>query len=78
MRTRLTGYLAAAIVVYIMFYFPKEAASEIPLRVKMKKIDIGGIILGPTGLILFIMGISLGGNPDPWKSGKMFPSLITF
>lgn len=69
--------LGVAIVLYLVFYFPKELAIELSLKQKLRKIDYGGVVLVTAGLVMFILGIQMGGNTYPWKSGKVLGQIIT-
>lgn len=62
--------LAISLALYVIFYFPKEAARAFNKREQTKKLDFVGIFLLVAGLVLFILGIMTGGSPYPWKSGK--------
>lgn len=66
-----------AIVLYLLFYFPKELANELSLRQMLRKIDYGGAFLVTAGLVLFILGIQMGGNTYPWKSSKVLGQIVT-
>lgn len=44
---------------------------------EFKRIDFVGAFLMATGLCLFILGVSWGGNPEPWDSSKILGLLIT-
>jgi hypothetical protein len=69
--------LASAVVLYVSFYFPRELATELSLRQKLKKIDYGGAFLVTAGLVMFTLGIQMGGTTYPWKSGKVLGQIIT-
>jgi hypothetical protein len=69
--------LGVAIILYLLFYFPKELANELSLRQKLKKIDYGGAFLVTAGLVMFILGIEMGGNTYPWKSGTVLGLIVT-
>ncbi|OQV11338.1 hypothetical protein CLAIMM_15190 [Cladophialophora immunda] len=69
--------LGVALVLYVVFYFPRELANELSLQQKLRKIDYGGAFLVTVGLILFILGIQMGGSTYPWKSGKVLGQIIT-
>ncbi|KIW82954.1 hypothetical protein Z517_02197 [Fonsecaea pedrosoi CBS 271.37] len=69
--------LGVAIILYLVFYFPKELAVELSLRQKLRKIDYGGAFLVTAGLVLFILGIQMGGNTYPWKSGTVLGLIIS-
>lgn len=43
---------------------------------QMKRIDFGGLLLFTAGLLLFIMGLSLGGNLYSWRSAKVLSMII--
>lgn len=38
--------------------------------------DFGGVVLIVAGLTLFILGVSWGGNPEPWSSSLVLGLLI--
>jgi hypothetical protein len=69
--------VGVAIILYLLFYFPKELATELSLRHKLRKIDYGGAFLVTAGLVMFILGIQMGGNTYPWKSGTVLGLIIT-
>ncbi|EXJ61492.1 uncharacterized protein A1O5_11808 [Cladophialophora psammophila CBS 110553] len=69
--------LSVAIALYFLFYFPKELATELSLKQKLRKIDYGGAFLVTAGLVMFILGIQMGGSTYPWKSGKVLGQIIT-
>lgn len=43
---------------------------------EVKRVDFGGIFLLVSGLTLFLLGVSWGGNPKPWTSGLVLGLLI--
>ncbi|KAH0847595.1 hypothetical protein FOPE_00742 [Fonsecaea pedrosoi] len=46
-------------------------------RREFKRMDHFGLFLLVAGLTLFILGVSWGGNPQPWTSGRILGLLIT-
>lgn len=44
---------------------------------ELQRVDAGGIFLLVAGLVLFLLGISWGGNPKPWTSPLILGLLIT-
>lgn len=44
---------------------------------ELKRIDYGGIVLLVAGLTLFLLGVSWGGNPQPWTSARILGLLIS-
>jgi len=65
---------ACGTALFAVFYFPTEVPSTVSWSTKLKRVDYFGIFLGSAGLVCFILGISLGNNPYPWKSGT--PSIL--
>lgn len=44
---------------------------------EVRELDFGGIILFTGGLLLFLLGLSWGGEVHPWGSGYVLGTLIT-
>ncbi|KFY91675.1 hypothetical protein V500_04545 [Pseudogymnoascus sp. VKM F-4518 (FW-2643)] len=66
-----------SLALYVIFYFPKEAAQAFNKREQTKKLDFVGIFLLVAGLVLFILGIMTGGSPYPWKSAKVLGMVVS-
>lgn len=43
---------------------------------ELKRVDFGGVVLIVAGLTLFLLGVSWGGNPEPWTSSLVLGLLI--
>lgn len=46
-------------------------------RQEFKRIDHFGLFLLIAGLTLFLLGVSWGGNPQPWTSGRILGLIIS-
>ncbi|KFZ14140.1 hypothetical protein V501_03398 [Pseudogymnoascus sp. VKM F-4519 (FW-2642)] len=66
-----------SLALYIVCYFPKEAAQAFNKREQTKKLDFIGMFLLVAGLVLFILGIMTGGSPYPWKSAKVLGMVVS-
>lgn len=73
----LTCFAVISLALYVLFYFPKEAAREFNKWEQTKNLDYVGMFLLTAGLVLFILGIMTGGNPYPWTSAKVLGMLIS-
>lgn len=70
---------AAATVCWIVFYHPPKFDNLHRNRTKMQEIrelDFGGIVLYTGGLLLFLLGLSWGGQLHPWDSSYVLGPLI--
>lgn len=64
---------------YFLFYFPptfRMKHGDDSVTKWIKNFDYGGLILFCAGLILFILGIQVGGTLYPWKSGQVISMII--
>ncbi|KAK2737750.1 hypothetical protein FQN57_007397 [Myotisia sp. PD_48] len=66
-----------SLILYVLFYYPKEAAREFNKWEQTKNLDFVGMILLAAGLVLFILGIMTGGSPYPWTSAKVLGMIIS-
>ncbi|CAK7200156.1 hypothetical protein SEUCBS139899_002846 [Sporothrix eucalyptigena] len=67
-----------AVVLLGLFYHPPTLAL---LHAKHRKrifsyLDLGGIILFSAGLVLFILGLSWGGQEFPWRSSAVISTIV--
>ncbi|EXJ67493.1 uncharacterized protein A1O5_09506 [Cladophialophora psammophila CBS 110553] len=71
------AYALGVIVVYI-FYTPppREQQLKLTFKEKISKLDGIGFVLLCIGLTLFVMGLSWGENPYPWKNGHVLGPLL--
>ncbi|KAL6242206.1 hypothetical protein RBB50_010754 [Rhinocladiella similis] len=67
------------LVIFTLCYFPpgfKLLHMRRSRWEQFKRTDFGGLFLFTAGLLLFTMGLSLGGNPYPWKSARVLSLII--
>ncbi|CAK7231301.1 hypothetical protein SBRCBS47491_007883 [Sporothrix bragantina] len=70
---------AIAVVLYVLFYHPPRFNMLHTKRSKwneLKRLDFGGLILFTAGLVLFLIGLSWGGQSYPWKSAKVIATIV--
>lgn len=74
-----TGLYALSFILTLIFYHPKQrdTLKGLTVRQKLLKIDWIGIFLLAGSLTTFLVGISFGDNPYPWKSGQVLGTLLT-
>jgi len=67
------------VLLYFFFYHP-PTLGMLHTKHKPKNIvqllDLGGIALFSIGLLIFLLGISWGGQEYPWKSGQVIGTII--
>lgn len=73
--------MGVAIILQILFYRPPtfkqlHGNDRTPMD-ELKRIDWVGAFLLTSGLTLFLLGVSWGGEPLPWSSSKILGLLIT-
>lgn len=74
------AFNAFATLCWLVFYFPPKFERLHRNRTRwqeVKELDFGGIILYAGGLILFLLGLSWGGQLYPWDSSHTLGTLIT-
>lgn len=74
-------YVGVGWIIQIFVYKPPNFqqlhGSHRTKRGEVKRIDFGGIFLLIAGLTLFLLGVSWGGNPQPWTSGRILGLVIS-
>lgn len=73
------GLYGVRFLLTAVFYHPKKhnALDGLPVRQKLLQIDWLGIALLAGSLTTFLVGISFGGNPDPWTSARVLGTVIS-
>jgi MFS family permease len=68
----------ATILLFIFYHPPtfKMLHQNRSKREQIRRLDYVGIVLFTAGLILFIMGLSWGGNMYPWKSAHVIAPIV--
>lgn len=73
------GIHGASTLLWLLFYFPPEFEHLHRNRTRMSELrdmDFGGIFLFLAGSVLFVLGLSWGGQLYPWESAKVLATLI--
>ncbi|KIW17953.1 hypothetical protein PV08_05148 [Exophiala spinifera] len=68
---------ACAVGLHFFFYHPKEPVLPKSRLQLLKELDFIGLFLFVSSIALFVLGISLGGNPYPWDSAKVLGPLVS-
>lgn len=74
----------AALLCWVLFYYPptwEELASNSVAGAKgkwlmLRQMDFGGFFLLSAGLLLFLMGLSWGGNVYAWQSVQVLSTIV--
>lgn len=77
--TDMVASKAFTLVVFTLCYFPpgfKLLHLGRSRWEQLKRTDFGGLVLFTAGLLLFLMGLSLGGNLYPWKSARVIAMIV--
>ncbi|OCT45295.1 hypothetical protein CLCR_05641 [Cladophialophora carrionii] len=64
---------------YLLFYHPPTFGMKHSRKEKLRMIrsfDYVGIFLFTSGMVLFLLGISWGGNVYPWKSAAVIATIV--
>ncbi|KIV91538.1 hypothetical protein PV10_06067 [Exophiala mesophila] len=73
-------FMAIATISQFFFYKPPSFkqlhGGKRTIMQEVKRIDFVGLFLLTAGMVLFILGISWGGQPVPWKSAQILCLLI--
>jgi MFS family permease len=67
------------VVLLFFFYHPPTLGmlhAKGSKRPILKMLDIGGVFLFGSGLLVFLLGISWGGQQYPWKSGPVIGTIV--
>lgn len=71
---------AFALSLIVVFYWPPgfiNLHTDGKTRLQqVKELDFVGLLLFGGGLTTFLLGVSWGGNPYPWRSGQVIAPLI--
>lgn len=72
------GISACSLILIFFFYTPgkRPNPSHLSTKERLLKIDWIGFALWTAGLLTFLLGLTFGGNPDPWSSPKVLSLLI--
>jgi len=66
------------VILYFFFYHPPTLgmlhSKHKPNLIQL--LDIGGILLFAAGLLIFLLGISWGGEEYPWRSGQVIGTIV--
>lgn len=80
MKVRLKGEKGVAFIIQLFFYHPANFeqlhGTQRTRLQELERVDYGGVFFLVTGLTLFLLGVSWGGNPKPWTSGLILGLLI--
>jgi hypothetical protein len=66
-------------LLFFLFYFPPTFKMKFNDRTKMQQVkdfDYVGTILFLGGFILFLLGLSWGGQQYPWKSAHVIATMV--
>ena len=66
-------------MLFYLFYHPptfEMLHSKRTLKQILKTLDLMGLVLAASGLILFLLGVSWGGQAYPWKSGQVLGTIL--
>lgn len=73
--------MGVAIILQVLFYKPPSFhqlhGGKRTYMQEVKRIDFVGIFLLVAGLAMFLLGVSWGGSPLPWTSGRILGLIIT-
>lgn len=73
------AFTGVATLLFYFFYHPptfEMLHTKRTLKQTLKTLDLIGLVLVASGLTLFLMGISWGGQSYPWKSGQVLGTLL--
>lgn len=68
-----------ALAFFVLFYFPptfKEKHEGDTVWKYVKNFDYLGVFLFVAGMVLFLMGLTWGGNVHPWKSASVIATIV--
>ncbi|KAI1612335.1 fungal trichothecene efflux pump [Exophiala viscosa] len=71
--------MTCALGLQIIFYKPpnfKQLHGQRSFRRELMRVDYVGIFLLVSGLSMFLLGVSWGGQPTPWKSAKIISLIV--
>lgn len=77
------GIIFSAITVILLFFFyhpPKYAQLHVHGKTpwqQFKDLDHGGLFLLVAGMVLFLIGLSWGGQAYPWASARVVATIVT-
>lgn len=75
------GFIGSGWIMQIFLYHPASFTQLHGGRrskaQEFKRIDHAGLFLLIAGLTMFLLGVSWGGNPQPWTSGRILGLIIT-
>lgn len=69
-----------ALVLFVLFYFPptfKEKHEGDTVWNWAKNFDYLGAVLFAAGMVLFLMGLTWGGNVHPWRSASVIATIVS-
>ncbi|KAI5357134.1 putative major facilitator transporter Str1/Tri12, major facilitator superfamily [Septoria linicola] len=70
-----------ALILMVLFYHPPNFrqlhGDERTVMDELKRVDWIGMVLLVAGLVLFLLGVSWGGQPLPWSSSQILGLVIT-
>lgn len=72
------GFYAVAFILTAWLYHPQERPNphSISKLRRVLHIDWFGVFLVSAGLVLLLVSLNYGGNPDPWDSAKVLATMI--
>jgi MFS family permease len=65
-------------VVFFFFSNPERQYSHIPLKARLKQVDIIGAIFLICAIVCLLLALQWGGQTYPWKNSKVWGTLLGF
>jgi MFS family permease len=65
-------------VVFFFFSNPERQYSHIPLKARLKQVDIIGAIFLICSIVCLLLALQWGGQTYPWKNSKVWGTLLGF
>lgn len=65
-------------VVFFFFSNPKREYSHIPIKARIKEVDIVGAIFLICSIVCLLLALQWGGQSYPWKASKVWGTLLGF
>lgn len=65
-------------VVFFFFANPERQYSHIPIKERIKKIDLIGAVFLICAIVSLLLALQWGGQTYPWKNSKVWGTLLGF
>ncbi|KAF2267078.1 MFS general substrate transporter [Lojkania enalia] len=65
-------------VVFFFFASPERRYSHVPLRSRVKEVDLVGALFLISGIVCLLLALQWGGQTYPWKNSKVWGCLLGF